>query len=227
LPGARVNLPYITPVAEIEKSVGDREYIGRKLKSAFGEPALDAYRTAGSLSDRSICRVKSRLPHMSVVYSMDSGKSHEFSEAGRGFAKRRDGRMHRSMAYSAMRCSMHSSQRMVPDSQGLVWKRGGAAGSWRALRRASLRSSATGHIYLLPHWERSDSVLRIVREEISMPRTSPFYSVNEEKKPAPNRVHHDNNSCRPGQDIPMNERHPGTNNYRQCLDCKRLNDGGR
>ena len=57
-----------------------------------------------------------------------------------------------------------------------------------------------------------------------MPKTSPFYSVNEEKKPGAHRVHHDNNACRPGQDIPLDDRRPGTNNYRQCLDCKKLND---
>ncbi len=60
-----------------------------------------------------------------------------------------------------------------------------------------------------------------------MPRTSAFYSVNEEKKAADKRVHHDNNACRPGQDIPQNERRPGTNGYRQCLDCKKLNDQAR
>jgi hypothetical protein len=57
-----------------------------------------------------------------------------------------------------------------------------------------------------------------------MPKTSAFYSVNEEKKPADKRVHHDNSACRPGQDIPHSERRPGTNGYRQCLDCKKLND---
>jgi hypothetical protein len=60
-----------------------------------------------------------------------------------------------------------------------------------------------------------------------MPKTAAFYSVNEEKKPAQNRVHHDNSSCRPGQDIPVSERRPGANGYRQCLDCKKLNDDSR
>jgi len=60
-----------------------------------------------------------------------------------------------------------------------------------------------------------------------MPKTSAFYSINEEKKPAANRVYHDNIACRPGQDIPMAERRPGMNNYRQCLDCKKLNDQSR
>ena len=60
-----------------------------------------------------------------------------------------------------------------------------------------------------------------------MPKTATFYSVNEDKKPAANRVHHDNSACRPGQDIPQNERRPGTNNYRPCDDCKKLNDQGK
>lgn len=56
-----------------------------------------------------------------------------------------------------------------------------------------------------------------------MPKTAAFFSINEQKKQAENRVHHDNSSCRPGQDIPANERRPGTGGYRQCLDCKKLN----
>jgi hypothetical protein len=57
-----------------------------------------------------------------------------------------------------------------------------------------------------------------------MPKSAAFYSLNEEKNPAQNRVHHDNSSCRPGQDIRLSQRRPGTNGYRQCLDCARLND---
>lgn len=60
-----------------------------------------------------------------------------------------------------------------------------------------------------------------------MPKTSPFYSVNEEKKPAASRVYHHNSSCPPGRDIPANERRPGTNNYRLCHDCETLNNQGR
>ena len=45
-----------------------------------------------------------------------------------------------------------------------------------------------------------------------MPKTQPFYSVNEEKKPAANRVYHDNSACPPGRDIPFSERRVGTNN---------------
>ncbi len=60
-----------------------------------------------------------------------------------------------------------------------------------------------------------------------MPKTPVFYSVNEEKKPPANRVHHDNSACPPGRDIPANERRQGTNNYRLCNDCKTLDDQGR
>ena len=60
-----------------------------------------------------------------------------------------------------------------------------------------------------------------------MPKTPPFYSVNEEKKPAANRVHHNNSACPPGRDIPNSERRSGTNNYRMCDDCGRLNTQGR
>jgi hypothetical protein len=60
-----------------------------------------------------------------------------------------------------------------------------------------------------------------------MSPTPAFYSVNETKKPAANRVHHNNGACPPGRDIPQNERRPGAGGYRLCDDCKRLNDQGR
>jgi hypothetical protein len=60
-----------------------------------------------------------------------------------------------------------------------------------------------------------------------MPATPAFYSVNEAKKPAQNRVHHNNSACPPGRDIPQNERRSGTGNYRLCEDCARLNREGR
>lgn len=60
-----------------------------------------------------------------------------------------------------------------------------------------------------------------------MPATSAFYSINEEKKPASNRVHHNNSACPPGRDIPQSERRTGTNGYRLCDDCKKLNDQGK
>lgn len=60
-----------------------------------------------------------------------------------------------------------------------------------------------------------------------MPKTSTFYSVNEEKKPADKRVYHNNGACPPGRDISQNESRAGTNNYRLCDDCKKLNDEGK
>jgi hypothetical protein len=60
-----------------------------------------------------------------------------------------------------------------------------------------------------------------------MPTVNVFYSINETQKPAHNRVHHNNSSCPPGRDIPAHERRPGTNNYRLCDDCDRLNKQGR
>jgi hypothetical protein len=54
-----------------------------------------------------------------------------------------------------------------------------------------------------------------------------FYSINEVKKPADKRVHHNNGACPPGRDIPQNERKPGTGGYRLCDDCARLNQQGR
>jgi hypothetical protein len=57
-----------------------------------------------------------------------------------------------------------------------------------------------------------------------MPYTSPFYSINELKKPPTDRVHHNNGACPPGRDIPLRERRDETGGYRLCVDCKRLND---
>jgi len=60
-----------------------------------------------------------------------------------------------------------------------------------------------------------------------MPGTAPFHSINEPKKPADKRVHHNNSACPPGRDIPANERRPGTGGYRLCHDCDHLNRQGR
>ena len=60
-----------------------------------------------------------------------------------------------------------------------------------------------------------------------MPPMAPFYSINEHKKPAENRVHHNNRACASGRDIPHNERRPGTGGYRVCTHCKNLNAQGR
>lgn len=62
---------------------------------------------------------------------------------------------------------------------------------------------------------------------VTVMKVAEFYSVNETKKPATQRVHHNNNACPPGRDIPQNERRAGTGNYRLCEDCARLNRQGR
>jgi hypothetical protein len=48
------------------------------------------------------------------------------------------------------------------------------------------------------------------QELLSMPSTPAFHSVNETQKAPPKRVHHNNNACPPGRDIPANERRSGT-----------------
>lgn len=60
-----------------------------------------------------------------------------------------------------------------------------------------------------------------------MPKVAPFYSVNEVKKHPTLRVHHNNNNCPPGRDIPQWERLDGTGGYRLCDDCQKLNSQGR
>ena len=60
-----------------------------------------------------------------------------------------------------------------------------------------------------------------------MPKVAAFYSINEAKKPAANRVHHNNSACAPGRDIPQHERRQGDGGYRLCDDCARLNRDGR
>lgn len=58
-----------------------------------------------------------------------------------------------------------------------------------------------------------------------MAQTYPFYSVNEALKPTNNRVHHNNDACPPGRDIPNWERRPGSNGYRLCDICIAKNQG--
>jgi len=59
-----------------------------------------------------------------------------------------------------------------------------------------------------------------------MSKVAAFYSVNEEKKPASQRVHHNNDKCPPGRDIPASERKTGTGGYRLCKDCEERNAQG-
>lgn len=54
-----------------------------------------------------------------------------------------------------------------------------------------------------------------------MAKVPAFYSINEVQKPTDKRVHHDDDACPPGRDIPQNERRQGTGGYRLCQDCAR------
>jgi len=60
-----------------------------------------------------------------------------------------------------------------------------------------------------------------------MPYTREFYSVNEAKKPAAHRVHHNNSNCGPGKEIPFSDKlygkGPPNDPYRLCDDCKAIN----
>lgn len=60
-----------------------------------------------------------------------------------------------------------------------------------------------------------------------MAQVPAFYSVNEAKKHPSDRVHHNNNNCPPGRDIPSWERKPGTGGYRLCDDCVERNRQGK
>jgi hypothetical protein len=60
-----------------------------------------------------------------------------------------------------------------------------------------------------------------------MPKIADFHSINEIKKLAHRRVHHNNSACPPGRDIPQKQRLPGTGGYRLCEDCETLNKDGR
>jgi hypothetical protein len=52
-----------------------------------------------------------------------------------------------------------------------------------------------------------------------MAKVPAFYSINEGKKPTNLRVHHNNDACPPGRDIPASEKRPGMGGYRLCDDC--------
>jgi len=57
--------------------------------------------------------------------------------------------------------------------------------------------------------------------------TYAFYSVNEAKKAADKRVHHDNTDCGPGKAIPPSDKRYGkgpiNDPYRLCEDCEAIN----
>ncbi len=52
---------------------------------------------------------------------------------------------------------------------------------------------------------------------------SSYYSINEADKPPAERRYHDNEDCPPGGEIPARNRRPGSNGYRLCGQCKRMN----
>lgn len=58
--------------------------------------------------------------------------------------------------------------------------------------------------------------------EMKNVKSTRFFSIYEVKKPAAQRVHHNNDACPEGRDIPQNERRDGTVGYRLCEDCRRL-----
>jgi hypothetical protein len=53
-----------------------------------------------------------------------------------------------------------------------------------------------------------------------MARVPAFRSVNETDKAVNKRVHHNNDLCASGRDIPKKERLLGSGNYRLCKHCK-------
>lgn len=54
-----------------------------------------------------------------------------------------------------------------------------------------------------------------------MAKVPDFYSINEVKKPADERVYHNEGTCPPGRDIKAaGDDRPGQNGYRLCKDCK-------
>jgi hypothetical protein len=60
-----------------------------------------------------------------------------------------------------------------------------------------------------------------------MTRVAEFHSINEAKKPFNERVHHNNDACPPGRDIPRWERISGTGGYRLCDICIKCNREGK
>ena len=59
-----------------------------------------------------------------------------------------------------------------------------------------------------------------------MSRVPSFHAINEPQRPTTHRVHHNNNACAPGRDIPKHERRPGDGGYRLCHICEEENRKG-
>ena len=84
-------------------------------------------------------------------------------------------------------------------------------GATRAQNRINARASHGGHAV---KWK-------------GMPTVPTFYSVNETKRPPATRVYHNNGACDLGKQIAQADRQQGTNAYRLCEDCERLNARGK
>ena len=93
-----------------------------------------------------------------------------------------------------------------------------AVGRCLTVSRVKIDDDQPFLIYGIEEWSFS-----LVEEIFAMPRTRPFYSVNEIKKAVQNRVFHNNDACPPGQEIPPWDRRPGTNDYRECDVCEGRN----
>jgi hypothetical protein len=56
----------------------------------------------------------------------------------------------------------------------------------------------------------------------AMAYVDPFYSANEEAKPADARRWHDQSDCGLAKEIPKGDRSPGTGGYPRCEECVSL-----
>jgi hypothetical protein len=56
----------------------------------------------------------------------------------------------------------------------------------------------------------------------AMAKVPNFYSVNELIKPIQHRVHHNDDRCGPGKDIPLRDKRKGSGGYRLCEDCQKF-----
>lgn len=56
-----------------------------------------------------------------------------------------------------------------------------------------------------------------------MPNVPAFHSVQQAKRPAENRIYHDNDRCFSAREIPGHDRREGAADYRLCGECTRLN----
>lgn len=55
-----------------------------------------------------------------------------------------------------------------------------------------------------------------------MAKVPTYYSVRQASKPEAHRIHHDNDRCFSGRDIPQHDRRDGDKGYRLCVECIRL-----